>query len=196
MKFILILFSAMFLLKSCNQNSAKADIQSEETTTETVNDVFTDKWGDSYLLGKVSDSILFEEPYNKWFSDREDYEVNTEAIEQLKGTLNNYDLEVFFGSWCSDSQTHLPSLFAILDAVDYDLQQLEMVAVGDEGKWYKESPGGEHKGKDINYIPTIIVKENGKEVNRIVESPIETVEQDLLAIISGEEYEHQYADEE
>ena len=40
----------------------------------------------------------------------------------------------------------------------------------------------------------LIVYENGEEINRIVEFPIETLEKDLLAIVRGEDYKHAYAE--
>ena len=35
---------------------------------------------------------------------------------------------------------------------------------------------------------------NGKEINRIVEFPIETIEKDIYKILSGNEYKNAYAD--
>ena len=190
MKHLLFLLMSIFIFQACSKNSAQSEPETNEEQEE-IDQVYTDKWGDTYLLGKVSDSILFEEPYNEWFI-KDDASIDQETINELKGQLNDYDLEVFFGSWCEDSQEHLPTLFHILDQTNYNPEQLEMVAVGDEGKWYKESPGGEHEGKNIEYVPTIIVKQNGEELNRIVESPVVSIEKDLLRIISGEDYSHIY----
>jgi hypothetical protein len=50
------------------------------------------------------------------------------------------------------------------------------------------------KNQDIINIPTIIFMKNGKEINRIVEFPIETIEKDIYKILSGNEYKNAYAD--
>lgn len=191
MKHSMVLFVFLFVIKGCNQTT-KSNESENENSSSSINQVYTDKWGDSYLLGKVSDSILYEQPYNEKFAMTDSLDLNEDAISQLKGVLNNFDIEVFFGSWCEDSQDHLPDLFAVLHHINYDFDQFNMVALGDEGKWYKESPTGEHEGKNIEYVPTIIVYKDGKEINRIVESPINSVEEDLLSIISGQEYNHKY----
>ena len=39
-----------------------------------------------------------------------------------------------------------------------------------------------------------IQKKNGKEINRIVEFPVETLEKDIFKILSGQEYKNIYAD--
>ena len=58
----------------------------------------------------------------------------------------------------------------------------------------KDTPEGLEEGMDIQYVPTIILFKNGEELGRIVESPVETLEKDLLKIAKGEPYEHTYAD--
>ena len=50
------------------------------------------------------------------------------------------------------------------------------------------------KNQNIINIPTIIFKKNGKEINRIVEFPIETIEKDIYKILSGNDYKNAYAD--
>ena len=49
----------------------------------------------------------------------------------------------------------------------------------------KVSPGNEQEGKDIRYVPTLIVNQGNEEIGRIVESPIGTLESDLLEIDLG-----------
>jgi len=49
-------------------------------------------------------------------------------------------------------------------------------------------------GKNINFVPTIIVYRNTIEVNRIVEIPVESLEQDLLNILTKNTYINVYSD--
>ncbi|MFT5986217.1 MAG: hypothetical protein ACI825_001717, partial [Planctomycetota bacterium] len=46
--------------------------------------------------------------------------------------------------------------------------------------------------ENIAYVPTIIILENGIELGRIVESTQETLEKDLLAIATDQDYKHIY----
>ena len=62
------------------------------------------------------------------------------------------------------------------------------------GTWCGDSsPTGEEKGLDIIKVPTIIFFKDGKEVNRIVESPLETLEEDMAQIIFQKDYVPNYA---
>jgi hypothetical protein len=49
-------------------------------------------------------------------------------------------------------------------------------------------------GFDITNVPTFIFYRNGKEINRIVESPVISLEKDMLSILAGEVYKHTYAE--
>jgi tetratricopeptide (TPR) repeat protein len=60
-----------------------------------------------------------------------------------------------------------------------------MVAVSREREQYKQSPGGEHEGLTIHRVPTFIFYKEGMEVNRIVESPVLSLEKDIAAILAG-----------
>ena len=46
----------------------------------------------------------------------------------------------------------------------------------------KKTPTGIANNYEIDYVPTFIFVENGKEVNRIVEFPVDFIEDDMLAI--------------
>jgi len=50
------------------------------------------------------------------------------------------------------------------------------------------------KNQDIINIPTFIFKKDGKEINRIVEFPIESIEKDIFKILSSSDYKNAYAD--
>ena len=56
----------------------------------------------------------------------------------------------------------------------------------------KKTPTGSATGNGITNVPTFIFYKDGKEVNRIVESPVEFLEDDILAILSGSDYKHTY----
>ena len=65
-----------------------------------------------------------------------------------------------------------------------DINNVNIVAVDRD----KISPNGEQEGKDIRYVPTLIVSKNAQEIGRIVESPSSesaTIESDLFEISLG-----------
>ena len=57
---------------------------------------------------------------------------------------------------------------------------------------YKQSPEHEEAGLNIHRVPTVIFYKNGKEINRIVEHPIETFEADIQNIITNNNYKSNY----
>ena len=69
-----------------------------------------------------------------------------------------------------------------IEAANFPQDQLEVIAVDNDRDSYKQSPTAEEKGLNIHRVPTFIFYKDGNEVNRIVESPVETFERDILAI--------------
>ena len=67
-----------------------------------------------------------------------------------------------------------------------------MIMVSNHNSLYKQSPNHEEHGSNIMRVPTLIVYENNTELNRFVEYPAESIEKDLLKLISRKEYLHSY----
>ncbi len=138
------------------------------------------------LVGKINQEGLSAPPFNLWFvKNKQAYAPNAQAINELKTSINEYTITVFMGSWCGDSKRLVPRLYNILEAANFDLDRLTMVAVARDRAHYKQSPGGEQEGQLIHRVPTIILLKDGKEKGRIVESAIVSLENDMLAIIQG-----------
>jgi thiol-disulfide isomerase/thioredoxin len=138
------------------------------------------------LLGKINQEALSSKPYQEWFQKNKDaYTPKIEVINNLKPKLENYTITAFMGTWCGDSKRDIPKLYAVLEAVNFPLDRLTIIAVARESNSYKQSPGGEHEGQNIHRVPTIIIYKNGEEVNRMIESPVVSLEEDLLNIIEG-----------
>lgn len=138
----------------------------------------------SLLLGKINKEALNKVPYASWFTKGfEEYTPDVKTINSLKESLSAYTITAFMGTWCGDSKREIPRLYKILEAAQFPLDRLTLIAVARNAENYKQSPGGEHEGMNIHRVPTIIFYKDGKEVNRIVESPIVSLEKDILAII-------------
>ncbi|WP_374446148.1 TlpA family protein disulfide reductase [Epilithonimonas sp.] len=134
------------------------------------------------LLGTQTLDQFRKEPYKVWFDEEYNrYQIDQQTFPELKKEkLNSYNLVVFVGSWCEDSQREFPRLIKILDALKYNTDKMQIIAVNRK----KESPAGEEGLYNISRVPTIIVKKYGKEIGRITEMP-ETgyLERDLLNIL-------------
>lgn len=157
-------------LQSCN---AQKTVVNREV--ETQND-------GKMLLGAQTLDQFKKEPYKDWY-DKEynDYQLDQNSISELKKErLSTYNMIIFVGTWCGDSHREFPRLMKILEAVNYNPEKIQVIAVNRK----KESPNGEEGIFNIQKVPTIILKKYGKEVGRIIEMP-ETgyLERDLLNIL-------------
>jgi thiol-disulfide isomerase/thioredoxin len=141
------------------------------------------------LVGIATKDNFLVEPFNEWFTyNYDDYSVNTEIIEQLKPLLKNVTIKAFMGTWCGDSQEQTPIFYKIFDTTNFNYKNLELITVDSD----KKTPTNLQEGFDIERVPTFIFYKNGKEIGRFVEYPRETVEADMLKIVSGKPYKHSY----
>lgn len=152
------------------------------------------KPADRILYGKITTDSLLKAPYDAWHKKNyADYTVNNAVKESFKSvSLKGITIEAFFGNWCGDSKRELPRFIKVLDEIKFDKANLSIIATGGSDSLYKQSPQGEEKGKGIFRVPVFIIYRNGKEINRINEFPVETLERDLLAILKNEPYTPNY----
>ncbi|NDV79228.1 hypothetical protein D0T57_09605 [Dysgonomonas sp. 511] len=146
------------------------------------------------MLGKITKEDLNKEPYNEWL-DREytAYEPNKETIAELKkANKQGLSVQIFLGTWCGDSHREVPRMLKILEQAGFADDKIEIVGLNTGVGVSKQSPTGEEKGKYIFKVPTFIVSKGGKEVNRIVEFPVFSLEKDLATISSGGTYSPNY----
>ena len=92
------------------------------------------------------------------------------------------------GTWCEDSEREIPGFINILESISYDTAKIRIIAVDED----KMTPNFMEKDYELINIPTIIFYENNSEINRIVEFPIKSIEEDILDILSGKAYKHAY----
>jgi len=142
-----------------------------------------------FLLGEITVGGLSTNSYKTWFEPSyENYETNQSQIDLFKKKLNSYKILIFMGTWCGDSKREVPRFIKILKSADYPMENLKIVALDHRKESYKKSPQGEEWGLNIRRVPTFIFYKNGKEVNRIIETPVTSLEDDILKIISEQEY--------
>ena len=80
----------------------------------------------------------------------------------------DYTFHVWGGDWCIDCQQQLPAFGAALESAGVDPENVEHYPVEKEDDGSKTGPGVEAYG--IEYIPTVVVEQDGEELVRFVES--------------------------
>ena len=142
------------------------------------------KTGKPMLLGKITIEELQQEPFAEWYQMESDgYEVDTELTNAISDP-GQYTYEVFLGTWCGDSRREVPRMEKIFSEMGIDMSNVLIVTLDRD----KISPNGEQEGKDIRYVPTLIVNKDNQEIGRIVELPSSetaTLESDLFEISLG-----------
>ena len=176
--FVLILFVLMFCSTLTGQKTNQ-EIQVEGKQ--------------AFLIGPIDREGLTSNSYQSWYnSNHKAYEVNTNLITSIKSELAQHKILVFMGTWCGDSKREVPRFIKILETANFPMENLKIVAVDHRKGYYKKSPSGEEWGLSIKRVPTFIFYKDGKETNRIIESSITSLEEDMKAIISGTEYTPNY----
>lgn len=144
----------------------------------------------SDLLGICSISALQKEPYASWYAKNfTEYNSNEEILQGLrKMDLSRIKIKILFGTWCGDSRREVPHMIKVLKQMSFDEKNLELIGVDDSTETYKQSPQHQEAGLEIYRVPTFIIYEKEKEINRIVEFPVESLERDLLHILEKKKY--------
>lgn len=166
---------------------------SQITFSQTMNQVVPYGENKQKLIGQINKEGLRASPFNDWFKPNYDnYLLNKKVVSKLKDSLNQYTIKVFLGTWCGDSKKEVPRFYSILDAAKFPMSHLEVIALDRTPEAYKQSPNHEEKGLNVHRVPTFIFYKNGEEVNRIVEHPVETLERDMLNIVTDNKYRPNY----
>lgn len=150
--------------------------------------------GRKILVGPITVEGLHQEPYASWYQKSySQYTVDTDLVRMFSKKLQKHTIKLFLGTWCGDSKREVPRILKILEHANLPKENLEIVALDSRKPNYKKSPGGEEQGWDIRKVPTMILLKNGKETNRIVESPIASLEEDILSILNNKGYLPNYS---
>ena len=192
MKYVYILVLAITFLSCKNTSEKEVVLEIKPDIKSEINTIVPDTIDDgSMLLGLVNRDGFRNELFINWYKENfNEHILDSTTIEALAPKLKDVTIKVFMGSWCSDSQREIPALYKILDAAKFDFTKLTMVAVTHD----KDTPNQLEKGLDIEYVPTIIIYKEDKEIGRFVEYAQENLEKDLLAIIDEVGYKNSYAD--
>ncbi len=184
----LIIFLASILLYNCGETK-KPTSKKESIVTIADNLKSTTIEGEEILLGVISLPQL--KLFSPWYAAEYDfYKVNTLAVSEIKPLLQDITITLLMGTWCEDSQREVSPMMKILEAAGYPIESIEIIAVSED----KDTPNGIEKPYDLFNVPTLIFAKNGKEMNRIVEFPIQTLELDMLEILKGNDYKNAYAE--
>lgn len=166
--FFLILFMGLLFL---NINHAQK-----------YNNIIIDtKTNKEILYGKCNVEGLKKTEFGDIYKIEYKYYIpDSSILHKIIPLLKKIKFQVIMGSWCGDSQQQIPRFIKLLDKLEYKNRKLDILAIDHFFK-AKDFEKGTNK---IEKVPTIIILRKGKEIGRIIETPKETLEKDLLNILS------------
>jgi hypothetical protein len=201
MRSIYVYSSFLLLLASCAHSRVAQNPATRTSATATAATSLASHFhgdtatanGSLMLLGEHPREDLEEAPFASWFNKNyANYVIHKDTTRMIGPLLSGLSFEIFMGTWCPDSRREVPRMLKILDACHVPSDRIRIIMVDYRDSVYKQSPEHQEKGRDIQHVPDLLVLDQGREMGRIVESPVVTLENDLLAIAGGARYEPHY----
>lgn len=103
-----------------------------------------------------------------------EFGLTTAQADRVKNWPADLTVDIFFGTWCHDSERQVPKMLKILEK-NTNLRS-NLIALNNN----KTEPGGRALQAGVKYTPTFIFYQNKQEIGRIIEHPA----QDLITDIS------------
>jgi hypothetical protein len=143
----------------------------------------------SALLGPITREQL-EAAEPSWVQAGVEAKPDLEATRALASVPPGAEVTVLLGSWCGDSRREVSRLWRALDGIGASAAggaggglPFTITYIGvDEAK---KQPVEAVTAAGLRYVPTFIVRRDGREVGRIVERSPHGIESDLLALLDG-----------
>lgn len=115
-------------------------------------------------LGNITETQLLKE-YSIFAEEFEAYQLTDEQKKQLAQIKSKAHVDIYFGTWCHDSEREVPRFLKAFNQhpnISYTLIGLD---------YGKKEPAQRAETAGVKYTPTFVITKNGKEVGRIVERP-------------------------
>jgi hypothetical protein len=184
--------SVLYILLLCGVNFIFS-CQHGAAPRHSLNQEIKDSHGNVVLLGRCTRKRLEQAPFDSWFvKNYNAYMVDSATAGLLRPQLKGRHFQIFMGTWCGDSRREVPRIFKIFDYCGVSRSSVQLILVNNADSVYKQSPGHEERGLNIFRVPDLLVWDGNKELGRIVESPVASLEKDLLVLTGGEPYTPNY----
>ncbi|WP_189376750.1 thioredoxin family protein [Thalassotalea profundi] len=116
--------------------------------------------------------------YHTFNEEYEMFTLSNKDADLVKSWPKNMRVEVFFGTWCHDSEREVPRL---LKAMNDDVA-IKLIALDYE----KTEPLGRAVEAEIQFTPTFLIFLDNKLIGKIVERPSVSLVEDINILIKKE----------
>ena len=160
MRYLFFIFSGLVLLCELNAQPVVYDtLKAQNILIGLVN------------RAHIADSLWFSANYNEAV-------VSEELLNKIDQNDKGVTVEIYFGTWCSDSRVWVPAFMGMLDKTNM-ADKIQLIALPGSKKLEETA----RLEEIIEMVPTFVFWRNGKEIGRIVESPEETLAKDMIRIL-------------
>jgi hypothetical protein len=162
-----------FFFGFLNSNSAQEKYKRE----------FDEKSKTDILVGECNlEDLMGCEFANSYNEEYPAYNPNGDLLIALKEKIKGIKCVIILGTWCGDSKEQVPRFLKIIDIIGIPFEELKIISVDRN----KEAPEMNVKEQyKIEKVPTFIFYRGDTEIGRIIETPNESLEKDLLGIVKA-----------
>jgi hypothetical protein len=115
-----------------------------------------------------------------WRDALENARFDEATARELASVPPGAEVDVYFGTWCSDSRREVSRLLRALELAPDAPFTIRWIGV-DRAR----AAPGLTEGAELRFVPTFVVRRDGVEVGRIIESAPHGIERDLLELLTG-----------
>ncbi|MEJ7558909.1 MAG: thioredoxin family protein [Pedobacter sp.] len=136
------------------------------------------------LVGDCTLEGLIAFPGFTHYYDKENdgYQPDEETIGALKPLVQGLKIVIVMGTWCGDSLRQVPRFLKVIQELEIPENDVKIIAVDQTKRSFEEQVAV----LNIDKVPTFIFSFDGREVGRIVEMPMETLEKDWYYLLTNE----------
>lgn len=145
---------------------------------------YKDENGNNHYWGTIEVADLQQEGFQDWYNKSMENYI-PEDDEQVKSAMKEVDVLIYLGTWCGDSKNWVPKFIKKWESMGLPLNRIKMVAVHNQDELYKQAPDKSEVRHHLHRVPTFVFTKNDKEIGRIVESPVNSLDTDIAQIALG-----------
>lgn len=129
-------------------------------------DVSYDTSGQKVLTGLLSRTDISGDTSFKWFAKNMQFgTADAAAITAFHKNAAKFQVIIFAGTWCDDSQNLLPVFYRLADKSGYPDSSITLIGLDRN----KKTLHNLHAVFNVTHTPTFIIMKDGKEIGRVVE---------------------------
>src|SRR6478736_6662523 len=156
----------LLLILACITACKTQTAVSKSPTNINLYKVSYDEKSRKVLTGLISRADIENDTAFGWF--KKNYNMgrpDAKAVTAFKQHANDFQVLIFAGTWCPDTQNLLPEFYRLTDASGYADSNISIIGVDHS----KKTLDNLSKTFHLVDVPTFIIMKNGKEVGRVVE---------------------------